>query len=57
MKQSFKCFLSAHEYEVFKEEDVKLAGTDLVVAKAIVSKCKHCGKIIVNEISTIKFNY
>ena len=57
MKQPFKCFLSAHEFEVFKEEDVKLAGTDLVVAKAIVSKCKHCGKITVDNISTITFNY
>ena len=57
MKQPFKCFLGAHEFEVFKEEDVKLAGTDLVVAKAIVSKCKHCAKITVDNISTITFNY
>ena len=43
--------------EVLKEEDVKLAGTELVVAKAIVCRCTNCGKIKVEEVRTTTFSY
>lgn len=53
----FSCLINLHEYEVFKEEDVKLAGTDMVVKKVIISRCKHCGKLKTNEISLVTYNY
>lgn len=53
----FGCLINLHEYEVFKEEDVKLAGTDIVVKKVIISKCKHCGKLKINELSLVTYNY
>lgn len=52
-----KCFLGSHKFEVLKEEDVKLAGTELVVAKAIISRCANCGKIKVEEVRTTTFSY
>ena len=57
MKQDMKCFLGSHKFEVLKEEDVKLAGTDLVVAKAIVCRCANCGKIKNENVSTTTFSY
>lgn len=57
MSQDLKCFLGSHKYEVLKEEDVKLAGTDLVIAKAIISRCANCGKIKVEEVNTTTFSY
>lgn len=57
MKQDFKCFLGSHKYELLKEEDVKLAGTDLIIAKAIVSRCSNCGKIKVEKVDTTTFSY
>lgn len=57
MSQDLKCFLGSHKYEVLKEEDVKLAGTDLVIAKVIISRCSNCGKIKIEEVSTTKFSY
>lgn len=57
MKQDMKCFLGSHKYEVLKEEDVKLAGTDLVIAKAIVCRCANCGKIKIENVSTTTFSY
>lgn len=57
MNQDFKCFIGLHKYEQTKEEDVKLAGTDVVVGKAIISKCKNCGKIKVDIIDLITYKY
>lgn len=57
MKQDMKCFLGCHKYEVLKEEDVKLAGTDIVIAKAIVSRCSNCGKIHTQTVDTTTFSY
>ena len=57
MKQDFKCFMGSHKFEVHKEEDVKLAGTDIVVAKAIISRCSNCGKIKTEEVKLITYNY
>lgn len=44
MKQGIKCFFRLHTYEVYKEEDVLNVRKE-VVAKVIISRCKHCGKI------------
>lgn len=57
MSQDLKCFLGCHKFEVLKEEDVKLAGTELVIARAIISRCSNCGKIKVEEVSTTTFSY
>lgn len=57
MKQDFKCFIGSHKYELYKEEDVKLAGTEIVVAKAIITKCNNCGKIKVEEVPLTTYNY
>lgn len=57
MKQDMKCFLGSHKFEVLKEEDVKLAGTEMVIAKAIVSRCNNCGKINTEIINTTTFSY
>lgn len=57
MKQDFKCFLGSHKYEVLKEENVTLAGTNIVVAKAIISRCSNCGKIHTEVVTTSAFTY
>lgn len=57
MKPDLKCFIGNHKYVVYKEEDIKLAGTDIVVAKAIVSRCENCGKIKTEEVRLISYNY
>ena len=57
MKQDLKCMLGSHKYEVYKEEDVKLAGTEIVVAKTIISRCSNCGKIKTQEISLTTYAY
>ena len=57
MKQDFKCFMGSHKFEIHKEEDVKLAGTDIVVAKAIILRCSNCGKIKTEEVRLTTYNY
>ena len=57
MKQDLKCMLGSHKFEVYKEEDIKLAGTEMVVAKTIISRCSNCGKIKVEEIPLTTYNY
>ena len=57
MKQDLKCMLGSHKYEVYKEENVKLAGTDIIVAKTIISRCSNCGKIKSEEIQLITYAY
>ena len=57
MKQDLKCMIGSHKFEVYKEEDIKLAGTEIVVGKAIVSRCSNCGKIKVEEVALTTYNY
>ena len=57
MKQDMKCFLGCHKYEVLKEEDIKLAGTEVIVGKVIVSRCTNCGKIHTEIVDTTTFGY
>ena len=57
MKQDLKCMLGFHKYEVYKEEYIKLAGTDIIVAKAIISRCSNCGKIKIEEVLLTTNNY
>ena len=57
MKQDFKCFVGSHKYEIHDEQDIKLAGTDIVVGKAIISRCTNCGKINVEEVALTTYNY
>ena len=57
MKQDMKCFLGCHKYEVLKEEDIKLAGTEVIIGKVIVSRCNNCGKINTTNINTVSFEY
>ena len=57
MKQDLKCMLGSHKYEVYKEEDVKVAGTDIIVGKAIISRCSNCGKIKIENISLRNYAY
>lgn len=57
MKQDFKCFMGCHKFEVYKEEDIKLAGTDIVMSKAIVLRCSNCGKIKTEEVRLTTYNY
>ena len=57
MKQDFKCFFGNHKYEVYKEEDITLAGTEIVVGKAIISRCNNCGKIKIEEVTLTTYNY
>ena len=57
MKQDMKCFLGSHKFEVLKEEDVKLAGTEMIIAKAIISRCNNCGKIHTETVNTTTFGY
>lgn len=57
MKQDMKCLLGSHKYEVLKEEDIKLAGTEIIVGKAIICRCSNCGKIKVEEVALTTYNY
>lgn len=57
MNQDFKCFIGLHKYEQIKEEDIKLAGTDSVVGKVIISKCKNCGKLKIDVIDLVTYKY
>lgn len=57
MKQDLKCMLGSHKYEVYKEEDITLAGTERVVGKAIISRCNNCGKIKIEEVRLTTYNY
>lgn len=58
MKQTLKCMLGMHDYEIHKEYDTEMfcrnapANVDDSIATffvghehTIVQKCKHCGKI------------
>lgn len=44
--------LGAHEYENIREYDLLNRNGD-VIGKAIVSKCKHCGKLKTHKIDTV----
>lgn len=57
MKQDLKCILGSHKFEVYKEENVKLAGTEIIVAKTIISRCSSCGKIKTQEIPLTTYAY
>lgn len=57
MKQDLKCMLGSHKYEIYKEENIKLAGTEIIVAKTIISRCSCCGKIKSEEIPLITYAY
>lgn len=53
MKQWIKCKLGCHEYEIYKEEIVKNI-YDKEIETAIVSRCKHCGDIVIDIIPKIQ---
>ena len=57
MKQDFKCFFGNHKYEVYKEENVTLAGTEIVTGKIIISRCTNCGKIKTENIELKSYCY
>ena len=57
MKQDLKCMLGAHKYEVYKEENITLAGTEIVVGKVIICRCSNCGKIKTTDVNSISYNY
>ena len=57
MKQDLKCMLGSHKFEVYKEENVKLAGTEIIVAKTIISRCSNCGKIKSEEIPLTTYTH
>lgn len=52
-QNNLKCFLGLHQYEVYKEEDLYNV-YKVLVGKVIISRCKHCGKIIYKHIYTIE---
>lgn len=60
MTQCWKCAIGMHEYEI-KEElilftDVNTNNSKIIdtqhIGKTIISRCKHCGKIINTDIIT-----
>lgn len=55
MTQDLKCMVGSHKYEIVSEEPVKLAGTDIVIGKAIISRCTNCGKIDVEEVKLTSY--
>lgn len=57
MKQDLKCMLGSHKYEVYKEENITLAGTEIIVGKTIICRCSNCGKIKADDINLITYNY
>ena len=57
MTQDIKCLVGLHKFEVYKEEEIKLAGTDLIVGKGIICRCTNCGKIKTEVVNTTSLNY
>lgn len=57
MKQDVKCFIGSHKFEIYKEEDIKLAGTDIIIGKLIISRCTNCGKIKTEEVQLTTYSY
>lgn len=57
MKQDLKCMIGSHKFEVYAEEDVRLAGTDIVVGKVIMSRCTNCGKIKTEKVELVTYHY
>ena len=57
MNQDIKCLVGLHKFEVYKEEEIKLAGTDLIVGKSIICRCINCGKIKTEIVNTNTFSY
>ena len=49
------CMFNLHEYEVLEDEEseIRQIGTDMVIGKVIVSRCKICGDIRVKRILTV----
>lgn len=41
----FRCLIGLHKYEVINEYDLKQFGTENIIGKVIVSRCKDCGKL------------
>ena len=50
---NFNCFLGIHKYEIYQEAPINILSTDIEVGKAIISRCKHCGKIKVTKVELI----
>lgn len=44
MKQSIKCRLGMHSYEVLDTKEIK-SFYDISIGLVFISRCKHCGKI------------
>lgn len=57
MSQDLKCLVGVHKYNVFQEEDVTLTGTQIIIAKAIISRCENCGKLKTEMVETTSFGY
>lgn len=57
MSQDLKCLVGVHKYNVFQEEDITLAGTQIIIAKAIISRCENCGKLKTEMVETTSFGY
>lgn len=55
MRQGIKCALGQHQYEVYKEEEVKNVW-GVVVKKAIISRCAHCGKTDTEYVNIISID-
>ena len=52
MRQGIKCVLGQHLYEVYKEQEVRNVW-GIVVKRAIVSRCTHCGRTKVDYVDII----
>ena len=52
---AFKCFIGLHNYEVINEEHL-INPWGHVIGKVIVSRCKHCGKIINHVVKTCMYD-
>lgn len=48
MKEWFKMLFHVHQYDVYKEENI-VNKTDEIVGKIIISRCKICGKIHIDN--------
>lgn len=55
MKQSIKCIIGLHKYEVYKEEPIFNIRKE-IIGKAIISRCSICGKIHVDKIYIVENN-
>lgn len=51
MKQSLKCYLGSHNYEIKEVYDLKDVRENLI-GKVIINRCIHCGKIKVKTVYT-----